>query len=32
MDGSCRTISDNISRDIWRALGTRAGSEVVGEF
>lgn len=32
MDGSCRTISENIDLSIWRGLGTRAGSEVLGEF
>ncbi|WP_339728501.1 DUF1559 domain-containing protein [uncultured Gimesia sp.] len=31
-DGSVRTISENISLDIWRALGTRANGEVLGEF
>ena len=32
MDGTVRTISENIDINVWRALGTRAGSEVVGEF
>ena len=32
MDGSVRTISENISLTTWRSLGTRAGREVVGEF
>lgn len=32
VDGSVRTISENISLDIWRALGTRSGGEVLGEF
>jgi prepilin-type N-terminal cleavage/methylation domain-containing protein len=32
MDGSVRTISENISLTIWRALGTRGGGEVIGEF
>jgi prepilin-type N-terminal cleavage/methylation domain-containing protein len=32
MDGSVRGISSNIDRGVWRALGTRAGGEVVGEF
>ncbi len=31
-DGAVRTISENIDLSIWRALGTRAGGEVVGEF
>lgn len=31
-DGAARFISENIDLGIWRALGTRAGSEVVGEF
>jgi len=32
VDGSVRTINENIDLGVWRALGTRAGSEVVGEF
>lgn len=32
MDGSVRAISENIDLNVWRALGTRAGGEVVGEF
>ncbi|MBX3437860.1 MAG: DUF1559 domain-containing protein [Planctomycetaceae bacterium] len=32
MDGSARSISENIDLGIWRALGTRAGGEVIGEF
>jgi len=32
MDGSARPVSNNIDRSVWRALGTRAGSEVVSEF
>ncbi|MCA9075219.1 MAG: DUF1559 domain-containing protein [Planctomycetaceae bacterium] len=31
-DGSARSISDSIDRSVWRALGTRNGGEVVGEF
>ncbi|MCA9080063.1 MAG: DUF1559 domain-containing protein [Planctomycetaceae bacterium] len=31
-DGSARSISENIDLRIWRALGTRGGGEVVGEF
>ncbi len=31
-DGSARSISENIDLSIWRALGTRAGGEVMGEF
>ena len=31
-DGSVRFISDNVNLSIWRGLGTRAGSEVLGEF
>ncbi|HEY0982007.1 DUF1559 family PulG-like putative transporter [Schlesneria sp.] len=31
-DGSVRTISQNIDLGIWRAMATRAGGEVVGEF
>jgi prepilin-type N-terminal cleavage/methylation domain-containing protein len=32
MDGSVRSVSENISLTVWRALGTRAGGEVPGEF
>ena len=32
MDGSVRPFSDAIGRDVWRALGTRAGGEVAGDF
>ena len=32
VDGSVRTISNSIDLGLWRALGTRDGGEVVGEF
>ena len=32
MDGSARTVSDSIDRDVWRALGTRAGGETIGNY
>jgi prepilin-type N-terminal cleavage/methylation domain-containing protein len=32
MDGSARSVSENIDRQVWRNLGTRQGGEVVGEF
>jgi prepilin-type N-terminal cleavage/methylation domain-containing protein len=32
MDGSARSVSENIALVVWQALGTRAGGEVVGEF
>ncbi len=32
IDGSVRSISDTINAATWRALGTRAGREVPGEF
>ena len=34
VDGSCRAVSETIAREVWRALGTRGGGEVVagGEF
>ncbi len=32
MDGSVRSVSQSISLRTWRALGTRAGGEVVGDF
>jgi prepilin-type processing-associated H-X9-DG protein len=32
MDGSVRTVGNDIAPDVWRALGTRSGGEVVGDF
>jgi prepilin-type N-terminal cleavage/methylation domain-containing protein len=32
MDGSARAVSENIDRQVWQYLGTRAGGEVTGEF
>jgi hypothetical protein len=32
MDGSVRSVNSSISLPVWRALGTRAGGEVVPEF
>ncbi len=32
MDGSVRSVSENISLAVWRNLCTRSGAEVVGEF
>ncbi len=32
MDGSVRSVSSSISLPTWRALGTRAGGEVVGNY
>jgi prepilin-type N-terminal cleavage/methylation domain-containing protein len=31
-DGSVRSISENIDSSLWRALGTRAAGEVVGNY
>jgi prepilin-type N-terminal cleavage/methylation domain-containing protein/prepilin-type processing-associated H-X9-DG protein len=31
-DGSARFVSENINRGVWRALGSRNGKEVIGEF
>jgi prepilin-type N-terminal cleavage/methylation domain-containing protein/prepilin-type processing-associated H-X9-DG protein len=32
MDGSARSVRDSIPVGLWRALGTRAGGEVVGDY
>ena len=32
LDGSTRTISSNIDLGLWRALGSRNGGEVLGDF
>ena len=32
MDGSVRNISNSIALTAWRAMGTRAGNELIGEF
>lgn len=32
MDGSVQSISSSIASNTWRGLGTRQGSEVIGEF
>ena len=32
MDGSVRSVADGIAGSVWRALGTRAGGEVVGDY
>ena len=32
MDGSVRPITDSVDLSVYRALGTRAGGEVVGDF
>ena len=32
VDGTTRSISSSISLQVWRALGTRIGNEVVGDF
>ncbi len=31
-DGAVRFVSENVYLDLWRALATRAGGEVIGEF
>jgi len=31
-DGSVRFVSENVDRQTWRAVGSRAGGETVGEF
>ncbi len=32
MDGSTRSVSENVDVFVWRSISTRAGGEVVGEF
>ncbi len=32
VDGSVRSISENIDQTLWRGLGTRSGGEILGEF
>jgi hypothetical protein len=32
MDGSTRSIAENIDLLVWRALGTRAGGDVVSNY
>jgi prepilin-type N-terminal cleavage/methylation domain-containing protein len=32
MDGSARPVQNGISLSVWRALGSRAGGEIVGEY
>jgi hypothetical protein len=32
MDGSVRSVSSSISLPVWRALGTRNGGEVIGDY
>ena len=32
MDGSTRAVSNSLNMNVWRALGTRHGCEVVGDF
>ena len=32
MDGSARFIDSSIAKDVWRALGSRSGGEIVAEF
>ena len=32
MDGSVRSVRDGVALDVWRALGTRAGGEVVANY
>jgi prepilin-type N-terminal cleavage/methylation domain-containing protein len=32
LDGSTRSVSENIDFSIWRALGTRSGGEIIGNY
>lgn len=32
MDGSVKTFSNNLDLSVWRALGTRSGNDMVGEY
>lgn len=31
-DGSVRNVNDTVNLQVWRALGTRAGNDIVGDF
>jgi prepilin-type N-terminal cleavage/methylation domain-containing protein len=31
-DASCRFVSNDVDVRLWRALGSRAGGEIVGDF
>jgi hypothetical protein len=31
-DGACRYVSSNVDRQVWRAVGSRNGNDVVGDF
>lgn len=32
MDGSVRKVANSVATEVWRALGTRAGKEPIGEY
>jgi hypothetical protein len=32
LDGSCRSVNSSIAPATWRALSTRAGGEVIGDY
>ena len=32
VNGSVRAVNDGIGMAVWRALGTRSGGEIVGEY
>ncbi|MBL4883164.1 MAG: DUF1559 domain-containing protein [Planctomycetaceae bacterium] len=32
LDGSVRSVSENIDITIWHAIGTRSGGEIIGHF
>ena len=32
MDGSVRSVRSSVERDVWRALGTRTGGEVISDY
>ena len=32
LDGSCRFVGESVDLTVWRAVATRAGGEIAGEY